>query len=204
MEATSPSTFTASLACGRQPTSGIICMQETWSCSHAAVSTHLKSVLTVKLEGVLYSCNAAIVYDLARLGDAFRDLEQAVCGRDKLEVTCDGTTGKRQAKGASEQSGWSLHSHPSNPPHVMVEKPAKKAKERKKENVEPRTSCSSLLSTVIMSAVTSLGGLKPTSSAKRSRSFHQSAPPRHSPAKTNYNVIFSYDYAGSDGSRMPI
>lgn len=106
MEATSPSTFTASLACEIQATSGhhIICIQETWSCFRAAASTHLKSVLTVKLEGVLHSCNAAIVYDLARLGDAFWDLEQAVCGRDKLKVTCSGTTGKRHSKEASEQT----------------------------------------------------------------------------------------------------
>lgn len=72
------------------------------SCSCTAASTDLKSVLTVKLEAVLYSCNVPIIYDLARLGVAFRDLEQAVCGRDKLEVTCDAKAGERESIKASE------------------------------------------------------------------------------------------------------
>lgn len=55
--------------------------------------------------------------------------------------------------------------------------------------IEPRTSCSSLLSVVMRLAVTRRGGLKPTSSANCSRSFHQSAPPRHSPGKTRYISI---------------
>lgn len=42
-------------------------------------------------------------------------------------------------------------------------------------------SFSSCLYTVTTWAVTSRGGLKPTSSANSSRSFHHRAPPRHSP-----------------------
>lgn len=65
-------------------------------------STDLECVLTVKLEAVLYSCNAPVIYDLTGLGVAFRDLEQAVCGRDELEVTCIVRTGKRESTNASE------------------------------------------------------------------------------------------------------
>lgn len=60
------------------------------------VCTHLECELSVKLEAVLYSCNAPIIYDLTGLGGAFRDLEQAVCGRDKLEVACIVRTGQRE------------------------------------------------------------------------------------------------------------
>lgn len=55
----------------------------------------LECVLTVKLEAVFYTCNAPVVYDLTGLGVAFRDFEQAVGGRDKLEVTCIARTGKK-------------------------------------------------------------------------------------------------------------
>lgn len=50
---------------------------------------------------------------------------------------------------------------------------------------KPITSCSSLLLTVMILAVTSRGGLKPTSSAKVRRSFHHRAPLKHSPTHTH-------------------
>lgn len=78
-------------------------MQETLSWSYTATLTDLESVLTVKLEAVLYSPNVPIIHDLARFGVAFRDLEQAVCGRDKLEVTCDAGADRAQSKYASLQ-----------------------------------------------------------------------------------------------------
>lgn len=59
-----------------------------------------------------------------------------------------------------------------------------------KKAVKPRISCSSLLSTVMTLAVTSRGGLKPTFSANCRRSFQQSAPARHSPAKIKQTMIF--------------
>lgn len=57
----------------------------------------------------------------------------------------------------------------------------------------PRTSCSSLLPTVMSLAVTSLGGLKPTSSDNCSRSFHHRAPPRHSPDAIKQKLNFLPD-----------
>lgn len=50
--------------------------------------TDLKGVVTVKLEVILCPSDTSIIYDLAGLGFAFRDFEQAVRGRNKLEVTC--------------------------------------------------------------------------------------------------------------------
>ncbi len=52
--------------------------------------------------------------------------------------------------------------------------------------------------------VTSRGGLKPTSSASCRRSFHHSAPPRHSPAKINYIVIIWQESVGFYGSRISV
>lgn len=62
---------------------------------HCCITTDLECVVTVKQEAFLYSCNVPIVYDLTGLGVAFRDLEQAVCSRDKLEVTCSARAGQR-------------------------------------------------------------------------------------------------------------
>lgn len=69
--------------------SDIICTQKLLSCSHIAAFTDLESILTVELKVVLYSGNVAIIHGLTSVSVAFRDLEQAVCGRDKFEVTCD-------------------------------------------------------------------------------------------------------------------
>lgn len=66
---------------------------KSWSC--AAGSTDLECVLTVKLKAVLYPSNAPIIYDLTGLGVSFRDLKQAVRGRDELEVTCIARKGRR-------------------------------------------------------------------------------------------------------------
>lgn len=58
---------------------------------HLSIHLHdfigLECVLTVKLELVFYASNVPIIHDLTGLGVAFRDLKQAVRGRDKLEVT---------------------------------------------------------------------------------------------------------------------
>lgn len=102
MVATSPSTITASLACKTQTHLASFAYRRDRHCSCTAPSTDLESVLTVKLEAVLYSFNLPIIYDLTRLGVAFRDLEQAVCGRDKLVVTCDARGDKRESINASE------------------------------------------------------------------------------------------------------
>lgn len=77
-------------------------------------------------------------------------------------------------------------------------------KYKEQHSIKPRMACSSLLSTVMMLAVTSLGGLKPTSSANCSRSFHQSAPPIHSPANIDYIMILWYMSVSFYGSRILI
>lgn len=85
-------------------TSDIVCIQcISWRLSFSFItgSTDLECVLRVKLEAALYSCNAPVIYDLTGLGVAFRDLEQAVCGRDKLEVAWIARTGKTESINAS-------------------------------------------------------------------------------------------------------
>lgn len=105
------------------------------------------------------------------------------------------------------ENEWSLlQPTPSYGLETSKESNAQKERNNKKKKYsnKPRTSCSSLFSIVINSAVTSRGGLKPTSSANCSRSFHQSAPPRHSPAKINYIMIFWLVSVGFYGSRILI
>lgn len=53
--------------------------------------THLKGVVTVKLENILRPSNASIIHDLTALGVASRDFKETVCGRNKLEVSCNDT-----------------------------------------------------------------------------------------------------------------
>lgn len=75
-------------------------MHNSSSCTagYTAGSTDLECVLTVKLELVFYASNVPIIHDLTGLGVAFRDLKQAVCGRDKLEVTCIARGSKERIK----------------------------------------------------------------------------------------------------------
>lgn len=69
-----------------------------------AALTDLESVPTVKLKTVLYTCNVAVINDLAWPRVNFGDLEQSICGRDKFEVTCEVKTGSRLLVNALEST----------------------------------------------------------------------------------------------------
>lgn len=66
-------------------------------------TTDLEVVVTVKFKAFFRSSNGPVVDDLAGLG-AFWDLEQAVCGRDKLVVACEDRLVRKESVAAPKAS----------------------------------------------------------------------------------------------------